>query len=247
MSRQRSPSYPAISIDQAIDFVARIHSSCRANVIDRETAAREMGYSGLTGRSMKVLADLIQFNLLAKEGKGNVKVTQLGVDVLHGIDPADREQARLEAALAPQLFKDIHDRFPDGIPSENAIKSFLIQLDFQDAAINPAITAFMETYRAIGDLQEPSSINSDATEDQEVGVVADSGRELTVLPQASTIEVSSTNARSSVDGERVVFSEEVSSESYIKLIAHGEMNEDLLDSLSDFVERQRKRLQRMAL
>lgn len=106
---------------------------------------------------MKVLADLIQFNLLEKAGKGDVKVTQLSVDILHGIDPADREQAMLEAALAPQLFKDIHDRFPDGIPSENAIRSYLIQQDFMDAAIAPAITAFMETYRSVQNIRENES------------------------------------------------------------------------------------------
>lgn len=157
MARQRSPSYPAISITQAIEFIGKIHKSCRSNVIDRETAARELGYSGLTGRSMKVLADLVQFNLLEKTGKGDVKVTQLAVDILHGIDPADRQQAMLEAALAPQLFKDIHDRFPDGIPSENAIKSYLIQQDFMDVAIGPAISAFMSTYRAVEHIRESES------------------------------------------------------------------------------------------
>lgn len=157
MSRQRSPSYPAISISQAIDLVGKIHKSCRSNIIDRETAAKEMGYSGLTGRSMKVLADLIQFDLLEKAGKGDVKVTQLAVDILHGIEPSVRTQATIDAALAPQLFKDIHDRFPDGIPSENAIRSFLIQQDFMDAAIGPAINAFMETYRAVEHIRESES------------------------------------------------------------------------------------------
>lgn len=157
MSRQRSPSYPAISINQAVDLIGKIHKSCRANVIDRETAAKEMGYSGLTGRSMKVLADLIQFDLLEKTGKGDVKVTQLAVDILHGIEPSVRTQAVMDAALAPQLFKDIHDRFPDGIPSENAIRSYLIQQDFMDAAISPAINAFMETYRAVQHIRENES------------------------------------------------------------------------------------------
>lgn len=126
-----------------------------------------MGYSGLTGRSLKVLAALIQFGLLERAGKGDVRVTQRAVEILHGIDPADRNEAMLEAALAPQLFRDIHERFPDGIPAESAIKSFLIKQDFMDVAIGPAINAFMETYRAVEHIRESEShggASSDASD-----------------------------------------------------------------------------------
>lgn len=154
MSRMRSPSYPSVSLNQAIDIVSKIHRSCRSNVISRENAVHEMGYSGLTGRSMKVLSALLQFGLLEKAGSGDVKVTQRAVDILHGLDESDRNEATLEAAFAPQLFRDIHERFPDGIPSEAVIRSFLIQQDFVDVAIGPAITAFMETYRALEHIRE---------------------------------------------------------------------------------------------
>ena len=251
MNRQRSPSYPAISITQAIDLAGKIHKTCRSNVIDRETAAREMGYSGLTGRSMKVLSDLLQFSLLEKEGKGNVKVTQLAVDILHGIDPKDREQATLEAALAPQLFKDIHERFPDGIPSENAIRSYLIQQDFQDSAISPAITAFMETYRAVEDIRESKSHGAlvlyDENGGQQDAPEHNVGRGTPpppVSPPPSPPPPAGANASGYrvMEGERVVFSEETSAEQYLKLVTAGEMNGDLLEALEDYVKRQKKRL-----
>lgn len=157
MSRMRSPSYPSVPLGQAVDLTSKIHRTCRTNVITRENAVREMGYSGLTGRSMKVLAALLQFGLLEKTGKGDVKVTQRAVEILHGIDTADRNEAMLEAAFAPQLFQDIHERFTDGIPSEGVIRSYLIQQDFIDTAIGPAINAFMETYRSIEHIRESES------------------------------------------------------------------------------------------
>jgi hypothetical protein len=43
-------------------------------------------------------------------------------------------------------------------------------------------------------------------------------------------------------GERVVFTEESDPERYVKLIAAGEIYETLLDALTDYVKRQRKRL-----
>lgn len=157
MERMRSPNYPSVSLPQAIDLVAKIHKTCRSNVIAREVAVREMGYSGMTGRSMKVLSALLQFGLLEKTGKGDVKVTQRAVDILHGIEDEDRDEAMLEAAFMPPLFKSIQDRFPDGIPSENAIRSFLIKQEFLDAAIGPAINAFKETCRAVEHIRESDS------------------------------------------------------------------------------------------
>lgn len=246
MNRQRSPSYPAVSIIQAIEFAGKIHKSCRANIIDRETAAREMGYTGLTGRSMKVLADLIQFNLLEKEGKGNVKVSQLAVDILHGIDPKDRQQATLEAALAPQLFKDIHERFPDGIPSENAIRSYLIQQDFQDAAISPAITAFMETYRAVEDIRESEShgalvLYAENTGEQDAAKATGNNPPPPPPPPPPPAGANVSGYRI-MESERVVFSEETSADQYLKLVTAGEMNADLLEALEDYIKRQKKRL-----
>lgn len=167
MTRQRSPSYPSLSLDQAIDLVEKIHKTCRTNIISREVAAKEMGYTGLTGRSLKVLSDLLQFGLLEKTGKGDVRVSRRSVDILHGIDRSDRDEAKMEAALAPQLFRDIHERFPDGIPSESAIRSFLIKQDFQDVAIGPAINSFLETYRWVENIRESESYSvepDDATE-----------------------------------------------------------------------------------
>lgn len=106
---------------------------------------------------MKVLSALLQFALLEKTGKGDVKVTQLAVDILHGIEPEDREEAMLEAAFSPPLFKSIRDRFPDGIPSENAIRSYLIKQEFLDAAIGPVINSFKETCRAVEHIRESDS------------------------------------------------------------------------------------------
>jgi hypothetical protein len=45
-----------------------------------------------------------------------------------------------------------------------------------------------------------------------------------------------------MEGERVVFTEESNPQRYVKLVASGEIDETLLDALSDYVKRQRKRL-----
>jgi len=145
MSRSRSPQYPSLSLPQAIDMVAKLHKANRTSVITRETAAKDMGYAGLTGRSLTVIAALAQFGLIEKAGKGDIKVTRRTVDILHAVDEADRAEAIQEAAFAPNLFQQLHERFPEGVPSQNALRSYLIQQEFGDVAIGPAISAFLDT------------------------------------------------------------------------------------------------------
>ena len=164
MARMRSPNYPSIPLRQAIDLASKIHGLNRTNIIDRDVAVLDMGYSGVTGRSLKVLAALIQYGLLSKSGKGSVRVTQTAVDILHGIEAEDRNAAMLRAGREPSLFKMIFERFPDGVPSENAIRSYLIQQGFADVAIGPAIKSFMETYHDLEHIRESESHGDDAEE-----------------------------------------------------------------------------------
>ena len=145
MRRSRSPQYPSLSLPQAIDMVAKLHKANRTSIITRETAAKDMGYAGLTGRSLTVIAAMAQFGLIEKAGKGDIKVTRRAVDILYALDEADRAEAIQEAAFAPNLFQQLHERFPEGVPSQNALRSYLIQQEFGDVAIGPAISAFLET------------------------------------------------------------------------------------------------------
>ena len=145
MTRMRSPNYPAIPLPQAIDLVAKLHAKNRTNSVDRDTAARDLGYSGLTGRTLKLIGALAQYGLIEKSGKGNVKVSKTAVNILHGLDEETKLHSLHEAGNAPALFQRIFGRFDDGIPSENAIKSYLIQEGFTDAAIAPVLKSFMDT------------------------------------------------------------------------------------------------------
>ena len=167
MERQRSPSYPSLSLPQAIDLVEKLHKANRTSVISRETAARDMGYAGLTGRSLTVLSVLSQFGLIEKAGKGDIKVSRRAVDILHSIDPADKAEAIQEAAFAPSLFQQLHERFPEGVPSHNALRSYLIQQEFGDVAIGPAIAAFLETNAFAENAKESGSYGDKADQGAE--------------------------------------------------------------------------------
>ena len=147
MIRMRSPNFPGIPLEQAIKLVEVIFKSNRQNVISRAAAAKDLGYTGLTGRTMKLLGALNQYDLVANTSKGEMRVTQTAVDILHSIDPADKIAALQKAGRAPALFKSIFEKFKDGIPSENAVRSFLITNGFTDKGVDRALKSFLETNR----------------------------------------------------------------------------------------------------
>jgi hypothetical protein len=247
MTRIRSPGYPGISLSKAIDIVDKLHSKVRTNTLDREAAVKDIGYSGLTGQSAKILSDLSHFNLIEKAGKGGIRVTDLAARILHPHKPAERAAALREAAYSPELFAEFKLNWPDGFVSENALRTWLMRNGFSSVSIHPIIRSYLETYAFLQqenaiesyDEQNQIDLNPAHRADADAGVQLPAVRHqqhiaLVAAPLAVGGQVMS--------GERVVFVEESGPDQYLKLVAAGQMDESLLEALEDFVKRQKKRL-----
>lgn len=150
-ARLRSPNYPGTPLGQAIDLTEKLYAQERTNPIDREVAVQGMGYSGITGRSAKVLSDLLQYGLLQKAGKNEVQVSARAVEIMHPDSLESRSAALWDAAHEPELFQRIKEKFPDGSPSEVALRSYFMREGFTDAAIPAAIRAYMDTFQFLED------------------------------------------------------------------------------------------------
>lgn len=159
-SRMRSPSYPSAGLLEAIETIAKLHKSARTNPVDREVAAKELGYTGLSGRSATVLSNLIQYGLLEKSGKNEVRVSGRAVQILHPDTEAAKTNAIHEAAAEPELFQRVMDRFTDGLPSTNALHSFFVKEGLTDTAIPSAIRAFQETFAFVAENTNVSGSHS---------------------------------------------------------------------------------------
>jgi hypothetical protein len=145
MSRGRSPSYPNIPLKEAIELVGKIFKEDRRNPVDRAVAAKHLGYSGISGAADMTLAALMHFGLLERVAKGEIRVTQTAVDIIHPADEGQRVRALRQAAFSPALFRSLRDRFPDGKFSNDSLKSYLTREGFLERAINPAARAYSET------------------------------------------------------------------------------------------------------
>jgi hypothetical protein len=147
MARMRSPNFPALTLEEAMKAASTLYSKVRKTTVDREAAAKELGYSGLTGRSLKVLGAMNQYGLIDNTSKGQCRVTELAETALHGFPEAEKIGAIQRAARSPGLFGAIYDEFGEGIESEHAIRSFLIKRGFTDSGVESALQSFLATQR----------------------------------------------------------------------------------------------------
>jgi hypothetical protein len=254
MTRVRSPGYPSISLDQAIEIVGKIYTADRTNGIDRDAAVRDMGYSGITGASGKMLANLLHYGLIEKAGKGGVKVSSLAVDILHPENEATKKAALYRSAFEPSLFSELRSKFKDGTASENAIRSYLMREGFSDVAVGPAISSFLETSRYLE--KEGASESQEAGDPIDIELAPTAKLHEGDRPMSPDRPKTADTRRSpnqpapgntephAKTGSRIVFSEEGDRGASFQLHAEGEVTDSMLEALEDYVKRQRKRLAR---
>jgi hypothetical protein len=162
MARSNSPGYPNMSLPKAISAARKMFEADRRNPIDRVTAAKHIGYSGQSGASDKALGSLAHYGLTEKTGKGELRVSQLAVDIIHPdpTKPGSESRALWQAGMNPQVFKDLRSRFPDHV-SEDSLRSYLVREGFNNVAIPSVVSAFFENFRF---LEQYKDFESDGRE-----------------------------------------------------------------------------------
>ena len=145
MARSRSPQYPRIGLSEAIDKARMVWERDYQNALPREVIAEHMGYKGLNGKSLGLIAAVSRYGLF--EGRGDqTKVTDLAVKILaHETGDEARTNAVLAAARSPSLFHEISERFHGNSPSDQALRSYLLTRGFTIRGAEGVIHSFRET------------------------------------------------------------------------------------------------------
>ncbi|GAB5378076.1 MAG: hypothetical protein AcusKO_45380 [Acuticoccus sp.] len=154
----RSPSYPAMSLEDAVTAVGKIEAVYRSAPVERGAAAKLVGYSSLSGPANKALAALASYGLLERAGKGDARVTERARAILHADDDQERKANLVEAAMSPALFRAIREKFREApIPPEDGVITYLNREGFNPSAVQPATRAFLQTMRYLGQLRATES------------------------------------------------------------------------------------------
>lgn len=165
MAKARSPEYPAIGLKEAIEHVSRVYLKDYQNRLPRAVMAEHMGYKGLNGASLPILAALGKYGLL--EGRGDeTRVSDLAVAIIaHEIGTRERAAAIKCASALPDLFAELDKKFPDGKASDPAIRSLLLTQKFIPEAADTAIRAYRETKELVNSEAQRYSEGSNENEE----------------------------------------------------------------------------------
>ncbi|QQN75036.1 hypothetical protein [Croceicoccus sp. YJ47] len=77
--------------------------------------------------------------------KGEMRVTDKARAILHPASQQEKNETLRWAALEPNLFRELQERFPDMTPPEDGVVTFLNRQGFNQTAIGPAAKAYLET------------------------------------------------------------------------------------------------------
>ena len=141
----RSPSYPASPLGEAISQVRKIETLYRLSPVDRVAAAKVIGYSGMSGPAAQALSALAHYGLVERAGKGEMRVTPLAQAILHPNNDLEKHKSLHRAAFEPELFRELQERWPNIIPPEDGIISYLNRQGFNQTATKPAARAYLQT------------------------------------------------------------------------------------------------------
>lgn len=143
MANTRSPNYPACSLGDALGMLSKFWKAEERTIVPASVAAVAIGYKSLSGPARTALASLKKYGLLVDEKQG-MRVSPLALRLLNPTDENDRTQALSEAAMRPELFKQLSDTHATA--SENALKAHLINtLGFSETGARTLIKSFKET------------------------------------------------------------------------------------------------------
>lgn len=144
-TKTRSPNYPPIGLREAIERITTIYGSQQRYEGTRDVIVKLLGYKGLNGASATIVSALSKYGLLEGSGE-NLRVSELGQDlVLHRSGDPEYTAALKTAAFSPSFFRELHDQYPHGLPSDHAVRANLIKRGFNPKAVDSATRSYRET------------------------------------------------------------------------------------------------------
>jgi hypothetical protein len=149
--RVRSPSFPFISLREAVDRARAFFREEKQHAAPPQVAATYWGYSSLkSSGAPRTIAALRAYGLL--EGEDEIRLTDRALALLRDETP-DAEKRRLlqDAARLPPAHRVVWGRFGADLPSDATLSSFLVErLGFNPDSVEGFLRNYRETIEFAG-------------------------------------------------------------------------------------------------
>lgn len=150
MSAGRSPAYPYVDLEKAVELIHKIHSFAKGHSANTESMFKHLGFNGMTGSARKTLAALKYYGLLEQaHGSKEAKLTQRAMHIIHGVKGSEEQRnAVVEAFLEPAIYTYCWDTWGSDDISEEVMRSHLIlKKGFNDSTVMGFINGYKQSMK----------------------------------------------------------------------------------------------------
>ncbi|SRR6266446_2891843 len=148
-TRTRSPGYPTTNLEDALERARTIWDADQRNEVTLASMAHHWGYNPKSSSAAQLVAALRKFGLFDHGTKsGSWKLSEFAIRILTNDDPSSPERIALlkTAALGPEIYSDLWQKYAGNPPSDVTIKQHLIaDLHFNKKVVDKLIKDFRET------------------------------------------------------------------------------------------------------
>jgi len=158
MTTGRSPNYPSFPLSEALERLKRLYSGIHTRAAEREVVAQNLGYKGLSGPSLSLIATLRRYGLLLPEGKGRLRVSDRAVSIMElSRGATERAAAVKDAAFESALFSQLYADFGESLPKDETLKHYLIKKGFLPKAADEIIRIYRDNIELVREETEAYS------------------------------------------------------------------------------------------
>ncbi len=160
MSRVRSPSFPFISLPEALHRARELYDAERRNLVQPDLAVSHWGYSPKSSGGKQTLAALRAYGFL-EDVKGELRLTDRAQHILiREPGTAGRNDLLRQAALSPPVFDRLWERYGADLPSDKSLKSYLLlEMKFNEGSVEELLRSYRETLACAGLLPDGKEVS----------------------------------------------------------------------------------------
>lgn len=236
--KQRSPSYPGIPLQEAIDRAHQFFRKEGKHEALVQTAVTHWGYSSKSSGGALTIAALKAYGLMADKGAGaerKVFLTPFGLNMImdeRTISP-DRDKAIQKAALTPKIMAELWNKYGLELPSHETFRHYLrVEREFNDNAVNDVIKVYQANVQFARLGQDDVGFEESNDGDGDNGVVdppppPPTGGNASNVPPARVVQVQSIVPT----GGEEIGNYRVSKTTTIRLVATGPYSRQSIEGL----------------
>jgi hypothetical protein len=146
VSKIRSPSFPFISLPEAVHRARELYEAERRNLVHPDVAVACWGYSPRSSGGKQTIAALRAYGLL-EDVRSDLRLTDRAQHILvREPGTAGRSDLLRQAALSPPVFAKLWERYGADLPSDKSLRSYLVlELKFNENAVADLLRSYRET------------------------------------------------------------------------------------------------------